>query len=57
MIEHELSEMVQGGRRISAEEIQQICETVQLFPNLSMTELTATICEHLGWYTAAGGCL
>ncbi len=55
MIQQQLNEWVQGGRRISAEEIQQICETVQLFPKLSMTELTATICEHLGWYTAAGG--
>jgi hypothetical protein len=55
MIQQQADEMVQGGRRISAEEVQQICETVELFPNLSMTELTATICEHLGWYTAAGG--
>jgi hypothetical protein len=55
MFEEQLSEMVQAGRKISTEEIQQICETVQLFPNLSLTELSATICEHLGWYTAAGG--
>jgi hypothetical protein len=55
MIEEQCSELVQGGRRISEGEIQQICETVRLFPNLSLTELTATICEHLGWYTAAGG--
>ena len=55
MMQQELDELVQCGRRISEGEIQQICETVELFPNLSMKELTATICEHLGWYTAAGG--
>lgn len=55
MVEKELEDLVQCGRRISKREIQQICETVQLFPNLSLTELTATICEHLGWYTAGGG--
>ena len=35
--------------------IMQICETVELFPGLSLSELSATICEHLGWHTAAGG--
>jgi hypothetical protein len=55
MIQQETEGLLQCGRRISAEEIQQICETVQLFPHLSLSELTATICEHLGWYTAAGG--
>jgi len=47
--------LMQCGRRISEQEIEQICETVELFPRLSLKELVATICEHLGWYTAAGG--
>lgn len=46
---------VQCGRRFSEQEIEQICETVRLFPCLAVTELTETICEHLGWYTAGGG--
>jgi len=43
-----------SGRVISDEEVDQICETVALFPNLSIKELASTISEHLGWYTAAG---
>ena len=43
-----------NGREISDEEVDQICETVALFPNLSLKELGSTISEHLGWYTAAG---
>ena len=53
--EQGVEELVQCGRRISAEEIQLIRETVRLCAKLSRTELTATICEHLGWYTAGGG--
>jgi hypothetical protein len=49
------SEWMQGGRRISQKEIQQICRTVQDFGKLSAKELAATLCEHLGWYTVAGG--
>lgn len=49
------SEWIQCGRRFSQEEIQQICQTVRDFANLSPTELAATLCEHLGWYTVAGG--
>lgn len=55
MREPEVHEFIQSGRRISEREIEQICETVELFPCLSMKELTLTICAHLGWYTAAGG--
>ncbi len=47
--------LMQGGRRISEQEVEQICETVELFPRLAFKELVATICEHMGWYTAAGG--
>jgi len=49
------SALVHCGRRFSQEEIAQICETAKLFHKLSLKELASTICEHLGWYTAAGG--
>jgi len=49
------SPLVQCGREFSEKEIEQVCETVRLFPALTVTELTATLCEHLGWYTAGGG--
>lgn len=54
MTGNEAEAVVQCGRRFSGEEIEQICETVELFPGLAPTELVATICEHLGWYTAGG---
>ena len=43
-----------SGRVIRDEEVDQICETVELFPNLSIKELASTISEHLEWYTATG---
>ncbi|MDP6651835.1 MAG: DUF4338 domain-containing protein [Gammaproteobacteria bacterium] len=55
MTENNAFALMQGGRRISEQEIEQICETVELFPRLALKELVATICEHLGWYTPAGG--
>ncbi len=55
MSENEAGTLVQCGRRFSEQEIQQICETVKMFPGLALTELVGTICEHLGWYTAGGG--
>ena len=44
----------QSGREITRQEIDEIRETVQLFPGLSRTELSATLCEHLRWLTASG---
>ena len=55
MMQEQRSGIQQSGRLISEQQIQQICETVQLFPKLSLGELCATICEHLQWYTPAGG--
>jgi hypothetical protein len=52
---NEAGRVVQCGRGFSEQEIEQICETVKLCADLSLTELVATICEHLGWYTAGGG--
>lgn len=47
--------VMQCGRKISAEEVEQIRETVELLPGLAVNELAATICEHLEWHTAGGG--
>lgn len=46
--------IVQCGRQIKDDELEQIRETVETFLNLSQQELIQTICEHLGWYTASG---
>jgi hypothetical protein len=48
------SVFVQCGREISSQEIFEIQETVGLFPSLSRSELAATLCEHLQWFTASG---
>ena len=47
--------IVQCAREFNRQELDEIQETVGLFPGLSRSELAATICEHLGWLTAAGG--
>lgn len=52
---HQRRSIFQCGREITSEEIDEIQETVRLFQALSRTELAATICEHLGWFTASGG--
>lgn len=46
--------IVQCGRHIKSEELEQIRETVVTFSRLSQLELAKTICEHLNWYTASG---
>jgi hypothetical protein len=46
--------IMQCGREITAEELEDIQETVEMFWRLSRTELAQTICEHLGWYRASG---
>jgi hypothetical protein len=46
--------LVQCGREISIEEIEEIRETVSVFHRLSREELAVTICEHLEWYSASG---
>ena len=45
---------VQCGREFSAQEIEQIRETVAWLPGLARRELAATVCEHLHWHTIAG---
>ena len=44
----------QGDREIAPEDIAYIRRFAQRFPSLSRTELTCTLCEHLGWLTPAG---
>ena len=46
--------IVQCGRHIKSEELEQIRETVVTFSRLSQLELAKTICEHLSWKTASG---
>lgn len=43
-----------SGRYFTAEEIEQIRETVRVFCALPRHELIQTICEHLQWVTSAG---
>jgi len=45
---------VQGGREFTAEEVEHIRETVAWLPQIDRTELAATLCEHLDWYSASG---
>ena len=54
MLENETSSITQCGREISRQQLDEILETVVLFPNLSRQELAATISEHLGWVTVTG---
>ncbi|OQY15507.1 MAG: hypothetical protein B6I32_07020, partial [Desulfobacterium sp. 4572_20] len=55
MLQRESGSIFQCGREVTGKEISEIKETVGLFTNLSRTELNATICEHLEWFTASGG--
>ena len=55
MAKTEGQSIFQCGREVTAKEISAIQETVGLFPHLSLSELNATICEHLEWFTVSGG--
>ena len=55
MLESFSEGIVQCGRKITVEELGEIKETVELFPNLSRSELAETLCENLQWLTASGG--
>ena len=46
--------IVQCGRQISEQEIDEIKETINLCWRLSRYELAQTVSEHLQWYTASG---
>lgn len=43
-----------SGRYFSKKELIYVQQTVKSFPNLSLTELAETFCEHLNWVTARG---
>ena len=43
-----------SGRYFSKKELLYVQQTVHSFPNLSLTELAQTLCEHLHWATARG---
>jgi hypothetical protein len=43
-----------SGRYFSKKELLYVQQTVHSFPNLSLTELAQTLCEHLNWVTARG---
>ena len=44
----------QAGRDFSKTEVQEICETVEMFPRLARSELACTVCEQFEWLTASG---
>lgn len=46
------SPLTLSGRYFSKKELIGIQQTIKTFPNLSLTELAQTICEHLSWTTA-----
>ena len=55
MLQRGSGSVFQCGREVTVKEISEIRETVGLFSHLSLSELNATICEHLEWFTASGG--
>jgi hypothetical protein len=54
MIQSKETILWQGNREIRAEDIAYIRHLFQRFRGFSRTELTYTLCEHLGWLTPAG---
>jgi len=54
MVKAEREPIFQAGREVTVREIDDIVETVGLFPSLSRKELAATVSEHLGWVTLTG---
>ena len=42
------------GKRLTRKQIAMMQQTVEMFPNLSRTELARTICEHMGWQKKGG---
>ncbi len=43
-----------SGRYFSVQELEEVQETVRMFPKLSRAELAKTICENLSWVTLVG---
>lgn len=49
-----LADIEQCGRLITIKDIEEIIATVKTFPNIALSTLIETICEHLEWVTATG---
>ena len=43
-----------SGRYFTVQELEEVQETVRMFPKLSRAELAKTICENLSWMTPVG---
>ena len=43
-----------SGRYFSKKELAYVQQTIKTYPGLSLTELAATLCEHLHWTTPLG---
>lgn len=54
LMNKKLKEMEISGREFSLKEIENVIETVNMFSNLTRTELSNTICVHLDWFTPSG---
>ena len=54
MIKNKNGLVFQSGREINSQQLEDIKETVGLFPSLSRKELASTLCENLEWFTASG---
>ncbi len=55
MLQGEELSLWQSNREIGAQDIAYIRSFIKRWPRLTRTELTYTLCEHLGWLTLAGG--
>lgn len=55
MLQCEEVRLWQSNREIGAEDIAYIRSFIKRWPRLARSELTYTLCEHLGWLTPAGG--
>jgi len=43
-----------SGRDFTDKELEEVRETIRMFPKLSLYELVNTLCENLGWVTPSG---
>ena len=49
-----LEKILISGREFTQKEIDNVIETVEIFSNLTRTELANTVCIHLDWFSASG---
>jgi hypothetical protein len=48
------NQVLVSGRYFTEQELQDVKETIRMFPKLSLTELANTVCENLDWVTPNG---